>query len=152
TTSGYVAGRTVKIEFRWAEGRVDRLPGLAAELVGQQVAAIVALGGDPAQAAKAATNTVPIVFVSGTDDGLVASPGRSDGNVTGITWMVPALEGKRLGLLHDVVPNVADIAVLVNPKFPAAENQLKAARAAAGEYGVNILALNASIDRDFDAT
>jgi putative ABC transport system substrate-binding protein len=152
--SGYVAGRNVAIKFSWGEGRNDRLPALAADLVSQRVAAIVAMGGsDAALAAKAATNTIPIVFVSGPDpvgSGLVANLARPGGNITGISWIVSGLEAKRLALLHAVVPNIADIALLVNPNFAGAERQLKDAREAALERGVNIQALNASTDRELD--
>jgi putative ABC transport system substrate-binding protein len=152
--SGYIANRNVTIKFSWAEGRADRLPELAAELVRQGVTTIVAMGGsDTAKAAKAATSTIPIVFVTGpnpVDDGLVASLARPGGNLTGINWIVPALEAKRLELLHAVVPKVADIAMLMNPKFPDAEKQLNDAREAARQHGVNIQAVNASTDRELD--
>jgi len=152
--AGYVEGRNVAIEYRWSEGQSDRLPGLAADLVRRQVAVIVATGGiAPAQAAKAATSTIPIVFLSGDDPieyGLVTSLGRPGGNVTGISWLASALETKRLGLLHDVVPNLGDIGVLVNPNFPGARTQIKDAEQAARERGVRIQILNASSERDFD--
>jgi putative ABC transport system substrate-binding protein len=137
--TSYVVGRNVAIEYRWAEGRYDRLPALAADLVGRQVAVIVAAGGNaPARAAEAATTKIPIVFIGGGDPvsgGLVASFNRPGGNVTGVSWIVSALEAKRLGLLLDVVPRASEIAVLVNPIFPAAETQLKNAQQAAQERG-----------------
>jgi putative ABC transport system substrate-binding protein len=152
--TGYVEGRNVAIEHRWADGQYDRLPGLAAELVRRQVTLIFAGGGvAPAKAAMAATNTIPIIFLSGTDPidyGLVTSLSRPGGNITGISWFASALEAKRLGLLHEVAPSAANIAVLVNPDFPAAENQLKEARAAAREHGLNIVALSASATRELD--
>jgi putative tryptophan/tyrosine transport system substrate-binding protein len=152
--AGYVEGRNVAIEYRWAEGHYDRLPDLAAELVRRHVAVIVASGGSgPAQEAKAKTTTIPIVFLSGDDPieaGLVASLSRPGGNVTGISWIASALEAKRIGLLRDLVPNNDLVGVLVNPDFPGAKAQLRDAQAAARERGIRVEVLNASSERDFD--
>src|SRR6516165_10829449 len=105
--TGYFESKNVIIEYRWAEGRYDRLPGLAAELVSRHVAVIAAVGGpNSGQAAKAATTTSPIVFVSGSDpvkEGLVASLNKPGGNATGVNPLLPAMEGKRLGLLREVI-------------------------------------------------
>jgi putative ABC transport system substrate-binding protein len=126
--TGFIEGRNVAIEFRWAEGQYDRLPALAADLVRRRVAVIVATGGPgPGQAAKAATATIPIVFNSGADpvrEGLVASFNRPGGNATGVNVLLSALEGKRLGLLREMVPNAALIAVLLNPAMPTFDDQV----------------------------
>jgi putative ABC transport system substrate-binding protein len=120
--AGYVEGQNLTIEYRWAEGRYDRLPGLAAELVNRQVALIIAAGGsDPGRAAKAATSTIPIVFITAADPvttGIIASLSRPEGNVTGINMIGASLEGKRLELLREVVPQASIMGVLINPKYP----------------------------------
>jgi len=154
--AGFQEDRNVRIEYRWADGHYDRLPGLAADLVRQQVNLIIAGGGEPSPlAAKAATSTIPIVFSIGTDPvkaGLVASYHRPGGNITGINILTDLLEAKRLGLLHDLVPQAATIGYLWNPSFgPAAENQLPDAQAAAGALGLRLRPLPASVADDIDA-
>jgi len=127
--TGYIEGQNVKIEYRLAEGHYDRLPSLAADLVNRQVSVIATGGGSvSALAAKAATTTIPVVFISDSDPvkiGLVASINRPGGNVTGIHQLTAGLEAKRFGLLHELVPAATTIAVLVNPDYPDAEAQIK---------------------------
>jgi ABC-type uncharacterized transport system substrate-binding protein len=127
TDTGYVEGQTVAIEYRWAMGQYDRMPAMAAELARRPVAVLVTAGGEPAAlSAKAATSTIPIVFVIGGDPvklGLVASYNRPGGNATGISILTSTLEPKRLGLLHELVPQATTIAVLLNPNFQAFEGQ-----------------------------
>jgi putative tryptophan/tyrosine transport system substrate-binding protein len=150
---GFVEGQTVAIEYRWAEGRLDRLPTLAADLVRQQVALIV--GNTPsALAAKAATTTIPIVFVTGGDpiiDGLVASLSRPGGNVTGVSFLSAAVLTKRLELLRQLVPKEAAIAVLVNLAFPQAEREQRAVQAAAHAIGQELIVVEANSDREVEA-
>jgi putative ABC transport system substrate-binding protein len=154
--SGFVEGENVAIEYRWAEGQFDRLPALAAELVRRQVAAIVATG-DPAtpMAAKAATTTIPIVFLAAEDPvgvGLVASLAHPGGNLTGINFLNSELAAKRLGLLRELVPGAARVAVLVNPANAVnAETTLRDAQAAARAMGLQIRVLNASTSREINA-
>jgi len=127
--TGFIEGQNVTIEFRWAEGKYDRLPALASELVRRDVAVIFAAGGSaPALAAKAATAQIPIVFSSGGDPvtgGLVASLNRPGGTVTGVSLMFSDTVAKRLGLLHEVVPKASLIGVVVNPDYADVELQLK---------------------------
>jgi putative ABC transport system substrate-binding protein len=152
--AGYAEGRNLRIEYRWAEGRYDRLPGLAAELVNRQVALIVAAGGsDPGRAAKAATSTIPIVFITAADPvrtGLVASLNRPEANVTGISMVGATLEAKRLELLHEMVPQASAIGVLINPKYPAARIQTQEVQEAAARLGVRLVLLNASTEQEVD--
>jgi hypothetical protein len=152
--TGFIEGQNVTIEYRWAEGQYDRLPRLAAELVQRQVTLIVTTGGSAsALAAKAATATIPIVFTSGIDPietGLVASLNRPGGNVTGVSFLAGVLEAKRLELLHEVVPNVGVIALLVNPNTPRAEAQLRDAQEAAARLGIRLIVLNASNEPEID--
>jgi putative ABC transport system substrate-binding protein len=151
--AGYVEGQNVHIAFRWAEGRYDRLPSLADDLIRQQVAVIMALSSPAALAAKAATMTIPIVFTSGTDPvklGLVASLNRPGGNVTGVTFFSAPLEPKRLGLLRELIPQADLIAVLLNPNYPDADVQLKDVQEATREIGQRTLMLTASMDAEID--
>ena len=153
--AGYVEGQNVRVEFRWAEGHYDRLPGLAAELVQQKVAVIIAAGGsDPGRAAKAATSSIPIVFITATDPvrtGLVASLSRPEANVTGISMIGSALEAKRLELLHELVPQASTIGALINPNYPAAKLQTQEVQEAAARLGVQAVLRNASTETEIDA-
>jgi putative tryptophan/tyrosine transport system substrate-binding protein len=152
---GYVEGENVAIIYRWAENQLDRLPELAAELVRRQVAVIAALNTSSALAAKAATTTIPIVFIVGEDPvrlGLVASLARPDGNLTGVNLFSGELTAKRLELLREMVPQAARIAVLVNPAFaPDTETTLRDVQSAARAMGLQIQVLNASTSREIDA-
>jgi ABC-type uncharacterized transport system substrate-binding protein len=150
---GYVEGQNVAIEYRWAENRFERLQELAADLVRRQCAVIVAGGNAPARAAMAATATIPIVFASGDDPvrlGFVASLNRPSGNVTGVTFYAGVLVAKQLELLREVVPKAAVVSMLVNPSSPAADDQIRDAKAAARAIGLEIHILNASSERDFE--
>ena len=152
--TGYVAGQTVAIEYRWAMGRYDRLPAMAAELAQRPVAVLATAGGEPAAlAAKAATSIIPIVFAIGGDpvkQGLAASFNRPGGNATGISILTSTLEPKRLGLLHELVPQAKTIAILLNPNFQAFEGQERDVQEAARSLGVHIDVLRASSDRDIE--
>jgi putative ABC transport system substrate-binding protein len=143
--AGYVESQNVVIEYRWAQGHYDRLPELAADLVRRKVAVIVASGGDPSpQIAKAATQTIPIVFGMFGDpvrEGLVDSLSRPGGNATGVTIFGPAAVTKRLQLLHDLVPQAAVIAFLMNPNNPNGNIEMKAAQTAAASLGRQIVPL-----------
>jgi putative tryptophan/tyrosine transport system substrate-binding protein len=151
---GYVEGQNVAIEYRWADGRYDRLPGLAAELVRQQVSVIFAAGTvAPALAAKAATATIPIVFANGIDPvqfGLAVSLNRPGGNITGVSFLTGDLGEKRLGLVRELVPDVAVGAVLVNPNNPNAESNVRDAREAARLLALQFHVFNASTAQDID--
>jgi putative ABC transport system substrate-binding protein len=152
--AGYVEGRNVAIEFRWAESQHSKLPALAADLVGRQVAVIVAPGGAPAAlAAKSATATIPIVFEMGADPiamGLVSSLNRPGGNLTGMTSLSVEVTPKRLEFLHEAIPTAAVFAVLVNPTSPTVDSQLKSLQAAAQTLRLQFHVLRASTERDFD--
>ncbi len=152
--AGYIEGQNVAIEYRWAEGQPDRLPALAAEFVQRRVSVIVATGGNnPAIAAKAATSTIPIVFTSNDDPrkyGLVASLNRPGGNVTGVSWFSAELGPKRLALLHDLVPNVMTVALLLNPNNAETARQPAELQEAARALGMQIVILHASIVSDID--
>jgi putative tryptophan/tyrosine transport system substrate-binding protein len=152
--AGYVVGRNVAIEYRWAEGRTDQLPAMVADLVHRQVAVIAATSTPAAIAAKAANTTIPIVFEMASDPvrvGLVASLNRPGGNTTGVTNTNVEIAPKRLQLLHELVPTARVIALLVNPANPTiAETNTKAMQAAAPSFGLELHVLNASTERDFD--
>ena len=150
--SGYVEGRNVAIEYRWAENQYDRLPALAAELVARQVD-VIAANGPAALPAKAATTTIPIVFAAGFDPvdlGLVSSLHRPGGNVTGTSMLNVEVVPKRLQLLNELVPAATVMALLVNPSNPNAANQSRDLQAAARTLGLQLQILHASSDRDFD--
>jgi putative tryptophan/tyrosine transport system substrate-binding protein len=152
--TGFVEHRNVGIEYRWAEGQVDRLGELARELVRAQVAVICAGGPPSALAAKATTATIPIVFTSGEDPvklGLVASFSRPGGNVTGVAVLIDVLGSKRLGLLREIVPAATLIAVLLNPSWPTFDTQLHDVQEAARAVGQRIHVLRANTEREIDA-
>ena len=152
---GYVEGQNVAIEHRWAEGRLDRLPPLAADLVRRQVAVIAATGGNnSALVAMAATSTIPIVFTSNDDPvkrGLVASHNRPGGNVTGVSWFAAELGPKRLGLLHELVPNATIVAFLSNPNNPESARQPAELQEAARAIGLQLVVLTATTPGGIDA-
>jgi putative tryptophan/tyrosine transport system substrate-binding protein len=152
--SGFSVGRNVEIEYRWAEGHYDRLPALAAELVGRPANVIVASGGEPSGlAAKAATSNIPIVFLAGGDPvkaGLVSSLNRPTGNLTGISQFTYSLEAKRLGLLHELAATADPIAVLISQSNPNAPNQVRDLQEAAAQAGVQLLLLPIDVDADLD--
>jgi putative tryptophan/tyrosine transport system substrate-binding protein len=151
--AGFVEGKNVAIEYRWADNQRDRLPGLAADLMRRQVAAIVGAGVPAAQAGKAATATTPIVFVIGADPvrvGLVASINRPGGNITGVVFSVVPW-AKLLGMLHELVPKASIIAVLRDPNGPDFESQSRDLEEAARAIGRQILMVNAANEREFHA-
>jgi len=150
---GYTQGQNISIEYRWANNRHERLPGLAADLVGRQCAVIVAGGNEAALAVKAATRTIPIVFATGDDPialGLVASINRPGGNVTGIFFYSSVLESKQLELLCEAVPKTTLIGVLVNPASSASITQVKDAQEAARTLGKKIHVVNASNESEIE--
>ena len=152
--ASYVEGQNVTIEYRWAKSHYNQLQALAADLVRRQVAVIAATGGTiSAQAAKVATSTIPIVFNGGDDpikSGLVASFNRPGGNITGVITQSAALEPKRLGLLRELVPQAAIIAVLLNPTNPDAELQRRDIQAAAAAIGQQLRIFNASTESEIE--
>jgi putative tryptophan/tyrosine transport system substrate-binding protein len=152
---GYVEGRSVAIEYRWGGTNYDRLPEMAADLVRRQVAVIVTAGGPAAPAAaKAATSSVPIVFVSGTDPvdaGLVSNLGRPDANLTGVHVLTTLLSAKRQELLHELVPAASTVAMLTNPSSAQTAFELPEVQAAASKIGQQVRVLNASNDAEIDA-
>jgi ABC-type uncharacterized transport system substrate-binding protein len=150
--SGYVEGRNVTVEYRWADGRYERLAELAAELIHRKVAVIFGGGPPAALAAKTATRAIPIVFTSGDDpvkSGLVMSLNRPGGNITGVTVFTGQRGAKQLGLLREVVPNASMVAILVNPHNPLTESVTKDVQHAAATTGHRIRVVNASGESDF---
>jgi len=152
--TGFVEGENVKIEYRWAEGRNDRLPALAADLVNRRVAVIALAGGLPsALAANAATQTIPVVFIMGSnaiETGLVASYNRPGGNLTGVVLFSYELIAKRLQLLHEVVPVATSIALISNPTNPGSAFQLRETKTGAGVLGLGLQVLNASVPSELE--
>ena len=152
--TGYVEGQNVAIEYRWARGRYDSLSQAAAELVRMRATVLVA-GAEPAAlAAKAATSTIPLIFSIGADPaklGLVASYSRPGGNASGVSMFTTALEAKRLGLLHELVPTVRTVGVLANRNFAMVEDQVRDAQDAARSVGLQIHILLAGTDDEIDA-
>jgi len=153
--NGFVEGQNLAIAFRWAEGRYERLPALAAELVGLPVTLLFAAGGPPsALAAKAATSTIPIVFSASSDPvrlGLVPSLSRPGGNITGMSTLTTPLGAKGVALLKELLPKAAVVAYLVNPSNPSSALELKEALAAADTLGIQLRVLNASTEGELDA-
>jgi len=151
--TGYVEGRNVAIEFRWAENQWDRFPALAADLVRRRVSVIFAYSPAAARAARAETANIPIVFLMGEDpikEGLVANLNRPGGNVTGVCDFGNQLAGKRLGLLRDTLPKVAVFALLVRPSHPNVESDTRDTQAAASALGVELRVLTVDAERDFE--
>jgi putative ABC transport system substrate-binding protein len=151
---GYVEGGNLQIEYRWAEGNYDRFPELVAELLAQKVELIVTAGTPATQAVKRATSTVPLVMVAVGDPvgtGIVPSLARPGGNITGLSSIAPDLEGKRLELLRDLLPNLAHVAVFWNPSNAFHAGSLKQAHIAAGKLGIKLLPLAMRRTEDLDA-
>ena len=152
--SGYVEGENISIEYRWANGEYDRLPGLASDLLLRKVLVLVAVGGDSsALAAKQATSTVPIVFGTGSDPikaGLIASFNRPGGNATGYALLTNQMEPKRIGLLHELVPNVSLLGALINPSFPPAAQELEDIQNATNSIKQNLFVARAVNDAELE--
>jgi putative ABC transport system substrate-binding protein len=152
--TGFIEGRNVGVEYRWAEGHYDRLPGLAAELVRLPVAVLAASGITAARAAKASTVTIPIVFNTGGDPvklGLVTSLNKPDGNLTGVTTLGKMLVAKQFEVLHELVPKADAVAFLSNPNNAAAETETSDVQAAADALGQKLIVVNAGTEGDFDS-
>jgi putative ABC transport system substrate-binding protein len=152
--AGFVEGKNVTVEFRWAEGRYDHLPGMAADLVKLRVAAFFAAGGPPAAlAAKAATSTIPVVFSAVADPvqlGLVASLNRPGGNLTGMSNLASELWAKNVQLLKELVPGAAIVGYLINPSSPNSESYLKGAAAGSSTTGIDVRVVKASTEAELD--
>jgi putative ABC transport system substrate-binding protein len=154
-TLGYVEGQNVMIEYRWAEGQYDRFPSLAADLVRRRVDVIATLGTTAAaQAAKAASTTIPVVFVTGSDPvklGLVTSYNHPTGNLTGVAALTTEIVGKKADLLHETVPNASVIGFLVRPNNPTSDTDIKSIQAAASALGQMLVVVGANIDGELNA-
>jgi putative tryptophan/tyrosine transport system substrate-binding protein len=151
--TGYVEGQNVAVEYRYADNQFDRLPALAADLVRRRVALIVAAGAEAVLAAKAATTTIPIVFLAGVDpvaSGLVASLNRPGANVTGSVSLVDELTPKRLQLLRELIPNAAVFGVLADPAFPDTQSFIADLQVAARTLGLQLIVVNATTDSDLE--
>src|SRR5262245_36574088 len=151
--NGYVEGRNVTIEYRWAEGHYDRLPALAADLARRQVT-VIAANSQATVAAKAITSTIPIVFITGADPvqvGFITSLNRPGGNLTGVTSLDTELGRKRLQLLHELLPTAHRIAALVNPTFPGSDFQARDLQEAASTLRLQLHVLNASTEREINS-
>jgi putative tryptophan/tyrosine transport system substrate-binding protein len=153
--AGYIEGKNIAVEYRWADGQYDRLPALVADLVQRGVALLVTTGGEPsALAAKAATSTIPIVFTTGGDPvkiGLVESLNRPGGNATGVSLLTTAPESKRLGLLHELVPGAKVVGVLIDPNYQEADAQARELRDAAGSIGQHIYIAYAKSEAELES-
>jgi ABC-type uncharacterized transport system substrate-binding protein len=153
--SGFIEGKDIGIEYRWANGQYQQLAGLAADLIGRQPAVLVTTGSEPsALAAKSATSTIPIVFVIGGDPvhfGLVKSLNRPEGNVTGISASSSVLLAKRLELAHELLPRDQVFAFLVNPRSPGAEIDIEESRKAAHALGIELIILNAATENELES-
>ncbi len=150
---GFVEGQNVAIEYRFADGQVDRLPAFATDLVNGKVDVLVAIANAAALAARAATTTIPVVFVIGGNPvklGLVESFNRPGGNITGVSVFLTQLESKRLGLLHELVPDATEIAVLINPTQPAASDQVNEIKEAARTLGLHVHIVHAATESDLE--
>ncbi len=151
--AGFIEGRNVTIEYAWTEGRSERLSALAAELVGRHLPVIVSSALNATYAAKVATSTIPVVFAVNNDPvatKLVASLNRPGGNLTGVAYLGSALGAKRLGLMHEMVPKVADFAVLAHPTYPASAPFISDVKAGARSMGLRIEVFNASTESEID--
>ena len=152
--AGFVEGQNLTIEYVWTDGQSERLSALAAELVGRHVLVIVSSALNATYAAKAATSTIPVVFAVNNDPvatGLVASLNRPGGNLTGVAYLTGELGAKRLGLMHEIVPKVADFAVLAHPTYPSSAPFISDVKAAARTLGLRIEVFNASTESEIDA-
>ncbi len=153
--AGYTEGRTVEIDFRWADGDYTRLPALAKELASRQVAVIVAPGGaEVALAAKSATETIPIVFEMGGDPvalGVVSSLARPGGNLTGVSSLSVEVSRKRLEFMQELRPDTKAFAIAINPESPTSSTQLRSLQAAADTLGLELVVLKASVEQEFEA-
>ena len=153
--AGFTEGQNLTMEYRWADGHYDRLPALAEELVRRPVNLIVAAGGsDPGRAAKAATSTIPIVFITAADPvrtGLVGSLNRGEANITGIAMQAAALEAKRLELMHEMLPQADTFGILINSSYPAAKVQAQEVAEATARLGIKAVVLNAGTEAELGA-
>src|SRR5262249_48344813 len=152
--AGFIEHRNIGLDYRWAEGHHDRLPSLAADLVNRQVAVIIAITTPSALAAKAASNTIPIVFSIAGDPvelGLVASLNKPGGNITGASQIVVGLVAKRSEFIHDLVPTSGAVALLENPNNPIARSETERVRNAASSLGLQLHVVNASSELDIEA-